>query len=252
MKEEIRFIEQMNQIAAMGKEHGGHITKEEVMKGLNGAVLNDSQWEVMGEFLYSRQVLLEGYQPSEEEIAKAKPYEFTTEEKTFMDYYQEELNYLPKKTDAQLEGMLKELKQSGKQPDGLYKALLRKLYETALRFADGREQLGDLVQEANLKCFEYLERPELMKKEPYLVGLIKEIELGLRALIAEGEDENLENHKITDKLNQLVETVEVLKEQNTICSMDDLSEFLDIPVEEIKNLLRLAGEDTEDDADKNQ
>lgn len=252
MKEELRFIEQMNTIAAMGKEHGGHITREEVEKELDTTSLNESQWEVMGEFLFSRQVLLEGYEPSKEELAKVKQYEFSTEEKAFMEYYKEELAFVPKKTDDELEEMLKELKTSGVMPSDLYNALLPKLYNIALRFADGREQLGDLVQEANLKCFEILEKPDMLKKEPFLFFLEKEIELVLKALITEGEDENLENTKITDKLNQLVEAVEVLKEQNTIYSIEDLSEFLDIPVEEIANLLRLAGEETEAEDEKNQ
>ena len=37
--------------------------------------------------------------------------------------------------------------------------------------------------------------------------------------------------------------LEVLKEQNVDYSIEDLAEFLDIPVEEIEKLLKIAGEE---------
>ena len=103
--------------------------------------------------------------------------------------------------------------------------------------------MGDLVQEANLKAFTLLEEGKLIQESEILKALVREIELTLKAFIAKGEDTNLETNKIADKLNQLVEAGEVLKEQNVDYSIEDLAEFLDIPVEEIEKLLKIAGEE---------
>ena len=63
MNEQLQFLEHMNTIARIGKEHQGKITRQEVQDELKDIPLNDAQWEVMGEFLFSRQVMLEGYTP---------------------------------------------------------------------------------------------------------------------------------------------------------------------------------------------
>ena len=91
-----------------------------------------------------------------------------------------------------------------------------------------------------------------MGDEPILVSIQKEIDLLLKSFIARGEDTDRENNRIVDKLNQLVEAVEALKEQNASYTIEELSEFLEIPIEEIGNLLRIAGEDTNQDDSRNQ
>ena len=67
MDEQLQFLESMNTIARLGKEGNGHLTRTQVQEQLGGNELNEAQWEVMGEFLFSRQVLLEGYIPKQEE-----------------------------------------------------------------------------------------------------------------------------------------------------------------------------------------
>ena len=242
MNEQLQFLEHMNTIARIGKEHQGKITRQEVQDELKDIPLNDAQWEVMGEFLFSRQVMLEGYIPSKGEEEKPA-YQFSTEEQNFMKYYEADLESISKKTEQELEELLQQLKEGQQEAVEDYTVLLPRIYEIAKGYADGKEQLGDLVQEANLKAFTLLEEGKAIQEPEILKALVREIELTLKAFIAKGEDTNLETNKIADKLNQLVEAVEVLKEQNVDYSIEDLAEFLDIPVEEIEKLLKIAGEE---------
>ena len=242
MKEELKFLEQMNRIAQKGREGNGRITREEIKKELS-LPLNETQWEIMGEFLFNRHVVLEGYTPKDDEgnLKELPVYNFTLEEKEFMRFYEEELSEIVKKTEAELEEVLEQVAVKSLPVDVGYGLLLPLIYEEAKGYADGREPLGDLVQEANLKIFTWLGEltPETGDK---LAELKKEIRLATKAVIAEGQEANKEGKKIVDKLNQLVEAVEALKAQNALYTIEDLSEFLDISISEIEGLLKIAGE----------
>lgn len=251
MDEQLQFLESMNTIARMGKEGNGHLTRAQVQEQLGENELNEAQWEVMGEFLFSRQVLLEGYAPKQEE-KKAQAYEFSEEEKKFVKYYKADIAHIERKSDEELEILLCEVKKGSRDSMDVYQLLLPKIFEIAIQYANGKEQVGDLVQEANLKVFTMLENAALLGDGPILVSIEKEIDLLLKSFIAQGEDTNRENNRIVDKLNQLVEAVEALKEQNASYTIEELSEFLEIPIEEIGNLLRIAGEDTNQDDSRNQ
>ncbi|MGN0170800.1 MAG: hypothetical protein ACI39H_08595 [Lachnospiraceae bacterium] len=251
MNEQLKFLESMKDIARMGKEGNGRITREQVISRLGAKELNEAQWEVMGEFLFSRQVLLEGYTPKPGEQQKAA-YEFSEEEKKFMKYYEADIAHIERKSEEALEALLQDVKNGIRDGAEVYNLLLPLIYEIAKSYANGKEQLGDLVQETNLKVFTLLENIAFFEKDPILDSLKKEIDLLLKSYVAQGEDTKRENNKIADKLNQLVEAVEVLKEQNAGYTIEELSEFLEIPIEEIGNLLRIAGENINEDNEKSQ
>ncbi|MBE5901301.1 MAG: hypothetical protein E7280_05275 [Lachnospiraceae bacterium] len=237
MNEELKFLEHMNRIARIGKENGGKITRGEIEKELSFS-LNEAQWEVMGEFLFSRQVRLEGYEPTN---AVEKPeYVFDQDELNFMRYYEADIRDIPRISDEKMEELLKKVVRGQMEASEAYQAILPKIYEEAKSYADGREPLGDLVQEANLSIFTWL--TGIQSETGLMEDFRKEISLAIGGLLAEGEDRDQESHKLVDKLNQLVEAVEALKAQNAAYTIEDISEFLDISIPEIERLLKIAGE----------
>ncbi|SFQ50636.1 hypothetical protein SAMN02910358_02531 [Lachnospiraceae bacterium XBB1006] len=233
MDEQLQFLESMNRIASVGKEHNGHVTRAEVIEELK-VELNETQWDVLGDFLFHRQVLLEGFTPKEEVPAKA-PYQFSQDEQTFMHFYEDDLRNIERKSEEELNQMLK-------HGEEVYDYLLPWIYEICKGYADGREPLGDLVQEANLKAFIYVNGMTAEPAKQDLQSLHNVICNALESYLLENGDMSKEQSKIVDKLNQLVEATEALKAQDATFTIDDLSEFLDIPVAEIEELLKLAGE----------
>ena len=237
MNEELQFLEQLNRVARIGKENGGKISREEIEKELT-IPLNETQWDIMGEFLMGRKIRLDGYKPAE---GMEKPvYVFDQDEQNFIRYYEADIKGIPCLSDPEAETLLKKVAKGQTDASEAYQSLLPKVYTEAKSYADGREPLGDLVQEANLRIFTWL--ADLNDEAGVLEGFYREIELAIRGLLAEGEDRNRESNKLVDKLNQLVEAVEALKAQNAAYTIDDISEFLDIPIPEIENLLKIAGE----------
>ncbi len=247
MNRELKFLEQMNNIASYGQEHGGKVSREDVENELNGTTLSNVQWEALGEFLYGKKVLLDGYTPKEEQ---QPAYEFTTEEKKFMGYYEEDIASIPRKTKEELEEMLLSLKNGKEDLNTVYNLLLPHIYNVAKSYANGKEHVGDLVQEANLQVYTILSGIKDWEEGSLYKKMNDEIEMTIKSMLSLEDDEKVENERIVAKLNQLLNAVEVLKEQNAMYTVEDLSEFLDISVNEIENLLRIAGQESGEDTDK--
>lgn len=161
-----------------------------------------------------------------EKLKNAKvEYELTEEERAFKNRYEKELKAL--------------------SLESKYEQFLPIVYKIAKGYVGKGELLQDIVQEGNLYVIENMDKLEatLQNTEG---DFIKAVEDDIERVICEylmlDVDTAMENRKILDKLNQLLEAVNSLKEQNAEYSIEDLSEFLDIEVDEIENLLRIAGE----------
>ena len=161
-----------------------------------------------------------------EKLKNAKvEYELTEEERAFKNRYEKELKAL--------------------SLESKYEQFLPIVYKIAKGYVEKGELLQDIVQEGNLYVIENMDKLEatLQNTEG---DFIKAVEDDIERVICEylmlDVDTAMENRKILDKLNQLLEAVNSLKEQNAEYSIEDLSEFLDIEVDEIENLLRIAGE----------
>lgn len=161
-----------------------------------------------------------------EKLKNAKvEYELTEEERSFKNRYEKELKALAL--------------------ENTYEKMLPIVYRLAKEYVGKGELLQDIVQEANLYVLENIERLEgIMSREEgdFIKALEDDIERMICEYLMLDVTTAMENRKVLDKLNQLLEAVNSLKEQNAEYSVEDLSEFLDIKVDEIENLLRIAGE----------
>lgn len=161
-----------------------------------------------------------------EKLKNAKvEYELTEEERAFKNRYEKELKALAL--------------------ENTYEKMLPIVYKLAKEYVGKGELLQDIVQEANLYVLENIERLEGImsgEEENFIKALEDDIERMICEYLMLDVTTAMENRKVLDKLNQLLEAVNSLKEQNAEYSIEDLSEFLDIEVDEIENLLRIAGE----------
>lgn len=161
-----------------------------------------------------------------EKLKNAKvEYELTEEERAFKNRYEKELKAL--------------------SLESKYEQYLPIVYKIAKGYVGKGELLQDIVQEGNLYVIENMDKLEATLRNTE-GDFIKAVEDDIERVICEylmlDVDTAMENRKILDKLNQLLEAVNSLKEQNAEYSIEDISEFLDIEVDEIENLLRIAGE----------
>jgi len=247
MNEQLRFLQMVEELANMGKEKNNYLSKAEVENYLSEHGSSVDYLEAISDFLFSKQVLVEGYVPKKE-TQPIQKRELTVEEEAFKNDYEEELSVLPKASKEEILALCEQSLNDESAAMDLTTALLPHAYEIAMEYAGGKVLLGDLVQESSLVVVmatgELYQSDALKGKtgREILQSIEEKIHLALQALMAEEKDSNLEARKVVAKLNQLVEAVEALKEQQAEYTIEDLAEFLAMEVEEIENLLRIAGE----------
>lgn len=174
---------------------------------------------------------------------KQQVRQLSEEEQAFLKSYREEL----KEIQSPREGEKERLYQKAAQGDALAKGRLTEIYlsevlEIALEYQDREVAVNDLIQEGNIGLMLVLE--QLSGGEVISDKEIREaIRQSIEAALEEYEDLKSANDQMVTKVNLLSQgvqnLVEELKRQVTV---EDLVGYLNLPREEIEDILRLAGD----------
>ena len=158
------------------------------------------------------------------------------------------MEYIPFLEEEELLALCREAEESG---DGGAKArLTEQLLPEVLRTARGPSgrglPLGDLVQEGNIGLMLAMEalgiRPEEMTALDYLR---QEIRTAMEQALEDQQAERQAGNLLAERLNHLSDGIKKLSDElERKVSVEELSVFMDMPVEEIEDLLKLAGEGT--------
>lgn len=102
-----------------------------------------------------------------------------------------------------------------------------------------------MIQEGNVALVLALEELEFSGKlEDYQNFLYEKIREAMEDALSEGQDLKDMGDKVAQKVNHLSEAVHNLEEDlEHKVSVDELSAYLDMPVEEIRDILRMAGDE---------
>ena len=167
--------------------------------------------------------------------------------------------YSPEMLEEYLEG-LDEQEQSERSPEELFKLLsqgdvmaqaelsqryLRAAAEMAVEMNCEEIFLEDLVQEANISLLMALgEKEPAQKDETWLLGRIR---AGIRHAIEEQTQRKFEDDYLVAKVEKLEAAVRELTEdedeESSKFSVEELAIILDMDEEEIRDVLRLTGDD---------
>lgn len=238
------FQKKLAELGNLAAEKGNRLSAVEVKSFFAEMKLAEEQYQLIFAYLAARQVTVEGYVPAQQEEKVEVP--LLPEEEHFLQNYKQALgNLLIFKKDLVLE-LCEKVEETG---DDLAKARLTELMlSEVLRLADvfrGRGVLlGDLVQEGNIGLMLALEtlgmRPEGVSALEYLR---QEIRTAIAQSIEEDQSEKQAGDILADKLNDLSDHIKKLSEDlGDKVSIEELSAFTDMPIEEIEELLKLAGE----------
>ncbi|MEG1889075.1 MAG: sigma-70 domain-containing protein [Lachnospiraceae bacterium] len=240
MDEKMEFLKRLDEIAEKGLEKGGFLLREEVKSQFQEVELTQEQMELIGEYLLTKQVILEGVQPKE-----IKPKEepvLTPAEEGFLNQYREELEGIKKYSMEERKALAAQVQNGKGESAQLSEAMLAPTLSIALEYVGGKVLVGDLIQEANLALLlGVAELPDT--KEEAMGFLEKRIRLGVEGILFEETDMNLEGKKVAEKLNALTDAItELTEELGTEVSPENLAEHIGMSIEEIENLIKLAGE----------
>lgn len=249
------FQKKLLELGALAEESGKRLSGAQVRTFFGDMALTEEQYELIFAYLASRQIVVEGYVPVKKEQKEGKAEEpqipLTQEEENFLRSYQKELECLEILEEEAVLELCREVEESG---ESLAKARLTEQFlPEVLRLADtyrGRGLLlGDLVQEGNIGLMLALEtlgmRPEGEELREYLRHEICRV---MEQAAEEHQAERQAGDLLAGRLNDLRDQIEKLSDElERQISIEELSAYVDMSVEEIEEMLKLAGESPGED-----
>ena len=234
--EQKKFQEKLSELLSYARNHENKVTMKEVRDFFEDFALDEQKVTFVCEYLTMEQVDVADYEPGvvpeETEKEKKKP-EFSEEELRALQQYLDELP----ETETPSEEETAELYRKAAEGDSLAKNMLVQLWlpkviETAKEMHTRDFFLMDLVQESVVKA----ETAE------------QAIDAAVRETISDFmEEHRVQKHKdntVVNKVNRLKDAIEELSDGDDMdFSVAELSAYLDMSVEEIEDILRIAGEE---------
>lgn len=119
---------------------------------------------------------------------------------------------------------------------------LEKVLDIAEKVHDGSVFLGDLVQEGNVSLMLAVQETDDKEK---ILEIIRE---GIEAFQEEQRDVHVRDRKMVEKVDELEEQIKKLKEEmGRKITLEELALYTDRSEAEIRSVLKLAGEEVEDE-----
>ncbi len=251
------FQMKLVELCKKAEESNGVLEGSQVRDFFSGMELDKGQLLKILQYLKTQGIRIDGLEISDEEsVEKEQAEEAPIKEKVPLT--QEEERYLKEYRAGLLTG-----DRTGLEAEELFKALagepkdahkarkeLAELYlpvaaDIAVEMNCEEIFLADLIQEGNLCLLDALNRPDAIGKDD--AWLRREIRLGIRQVIEEQTEQKLRDDSIVARVEKLDHAIRELSEdeedEDAKFSVNELAIILDMDVEEMKDVLRLTGDD---------
>lgn len=245
MDEQTRFRTALAALSACAEQKGRKLSQEDMEEFFRDMNLSQEQQQLVYAYLASKRIQVEG---AEMPAVQREEQPYTQEEQIFLNQYRKDM----KAVRRQPEELLPELFEKAADGEKISKRVLTEHYmdrvlSIAEEYAHQELLIQDLVQEGNLGLMIGIDTLGLM--EEGLTGeahLEKEIHRAIRAALDEQEGSRSTGEQVTEKLNKLADSItELTEELGRQVTPEELSIYLDMPLEELEDLLRIAGETIE-------
>ena len=228
MDQQTKFKTALAALAASAETKDRKLTKADVKEFLEDMDLGEEQMKLVYAYLASKHIHVEGA-----ELPKVEDTPYSQEEQEFLKQYEKDRKAFRQCAEEEKAGLF------AKAADGDVQAKHRlaehymnwvlEIQEGNIGLLIGLDTLG--LMEEGLTSEEHLE---------------KEIRHAIRSALDEQEGEKSTGDEITEKLNKMADAISELTEDlGRQVSPDELSLYLDMSLEEIEDLLRIAGETIE-------
>lgn len=224
-----KFQQKLEEICALGEENGKVLTALQVRDCFQGMELDKNQLIKILQYLKLKGISIEGMEAgASEEAAESEASEetkkipLTAEEEAYVKEYFAEL----------------EIAEKGERAHYLKAAA-----DMAIEMNCEEIYIADLIQEANLSLLMVLDEAKADNHdEAWILGRIR---AGIRHAIEEQTQRKFEDDYLVSKVEKLEAAVKELADddEETKFSVDELAVILDMDVEEIRDVLRLTGDD---------
>lgn len=246
----VQFQEKLREICELGKQNRNMLTHEQIREHFAGTDLETSQMLKVLQYLKLQGIMIEGdTAPVEtEEVgeteSKGTSTPLTSEEEAYLKDYLAEVSNGKEVSPEMLHTLFENLADG----DAIAEAALTSIYlPVAANMAADMNcteiQLADLIQEANVVLLTALSDPETERKDDAWLRL--QLRKGIIAAIEEQTQQKFQDDCLVTKVEKLESAVKDLTDDDgeNRFTIDELAVILDMNVDEIRDILRLTGDD---------
>ena len=243
----VEFLEKLSGLVKMAKAQENQISIDEVKVYFAEEELTEEQMELVFDYLLAQKVVVKGYLKMGAAESEEEKITFTDEEEAYLKEYLEDL----KAFKGEADGERVELFDKVAWGDDVARQRLIELYlpevvEIAKEMYHQEVFLGDLIQEGNVGLIMGIEMVSgKYGAHEFIISQIKE---SMQALIEEHTELKSRDKKMVEKVSFLDESITSLTEElGRKVSIDELAVYMGMDEEEIMDILKLTGEETEED-----
>jgi len=245
MEGKTEFLKKLNDLVAVVRDKGNQVTVDEVKTYFSGMNLNEEQIELVFDYLLSQKVVVKGYikmdMPEAEELVV-----YTEEEKAYLREYEVDLKAFKDATEQERRELFtKVLEDDSNAKNRLIELYLKEVVEIAKEMRHPEVFLGDLVQEGNVGLI--LGVDMLTDAENAHQIITEQIRQSIQMLIEEHTELSNRDKKMVEKVAMLDESITTLTEElGRKVTIDELAVYMGMTADEIDDILKLTGEDSEE------
>lgn len=246
MNGKAEFLEKLIGLVNFAKEQGSQISIDEVKNYFSEEKLTGEQMDLVLDYLLSQKVAVKGYFKMES-VSEEKKTVFTEEEKAYLKEYLEDLKAFREAADGEKEALyVKVMQEDVKAKNRLVELYLKEVVEIAKEMYHEDIFLGDMIQEGNVGLILGIEMIESAEDAHDVI--VAQIRQNMQMLIEEQAEASSRDKKMVEKVSLLDESIEKLTEElGRKVTIDELAVYMGMTEEEIEDILRLTGEETEDE-----
>lgn len=237
------FQKKLGELVSLSKAQEGEMTKEQIQSFFQEEELEEAQVESIRQFLRGQSV-------GEKESQRApvaeerKAFPLSEEEESYLREYERSLGQIEPAKPRELEALYQAVEEGKTQAlPRLAELYLGQVADLSRELHVQEVFLGDMIQEGNMALMTALNHWE-PDGDPGL-WLLGEVKKGLQSMIQERDRQRREDDVLVKKVEKLESAVRQLTEdeEEKKFSVEELSVLLNMEVDEIRDVLRLTGDD---------
>lgn len=245
MESKTEFLKKLNELVVAVRDKGNQVAVDEVKTYFSCMNLNEEQIELVFDYLLAQKVVVKGYIKMDMPEAKEQVV-LTDEEEAYLKEYEEDLKAFKGASEQERQELLaKVLKGDSNAKRRLIEIYLKEVVEIAKEMHHPEVFLGDLVQEGNVGLI--LGVDMLTDVETAHQTITEQIRQSMQMLIEEHTELSNRDKKMVEKVAMLDESITTLTEElGRKVTIDELAVYMGMTEDEIEDILKLTGEDSEE------
>lgn len=240
MENKIIFREMLTEIKHAADAAGNRISQEEIREMLSNLPLEEEHFQMIYQYLAEQNIRVVELKEEMEEL----PDE---EERRSLSIYLDELGELEESFEDEHELLEKAAKGDEKAREKLVEKYLPLICEMAGDYEGDELPAEDLIQEGNIGLLVAMESlQEFDSPAACRAHILNSINQAMEQAIKESKDDRKMGDGIVSRVSHLNEAVQNLeRDLEHKVSAEELSAYLEMPLDEIKDLLRMSGDQIE-------